>query len=364
MRFWIIIGAGIAIRLLLLLIVDPRVDLFAGDAGYYASGRLDGFRPPLYVLFLKLTLPLGWWFPLVVQSAMTIGSGVAIGRRNFLAGLLIAGCPFLALFDFRLLSESLYINLLIWAWLAPLPIASGVLLGLAILTRDTLLLLPLLAVAILRTRYAAVTALVAYACVLPWYVTGSSQSRFGLNLWAGTWERNGDWYLRDLYNAPEFPPYAFRSPGEERLIRSTWPNDDVLKRVAFDRIKSDTVGTAKVWASRYWRLWVGTRSDNIAFRAERFSLTWKALKSAFWGLNLLTLLFGLWGLLKPDKFAIPVLYAALVYIPFHNTETRYSLFAIPFLLWLGCRRLRNLRIANARRKSSAGEIDRASAVVL
>jgi hypothetical protein len=267
---------------------------------------------------------------------MTIASGIMACRRgHFLAGLLIATCPFLAFYDFRLLSESLYIDLVLWAWLARMPVASGVLLGFAILTRDTLLLLPAAALLALRTRNSAITAAVAYACVLPWVATSgpTGQSRAGLNLWVGTWERNGDWYANGL-SRPDFPPYAFRSPEEERLIRSTWPN--VPLSAAVDRIKGNPAGSAEAWAARYWRLWIGTRSDQIAFRVH--GIGWTLAKSALWGLNLLTLLFGLWGL-RAAKWAIPVLYVAAIYLPFHNVETRYSLLAVPFLLYLGARRL-------------------------
>jgi hypothetical protein len=344
---WRIVAAGVAVRLGLLLIVDPSANLFGGDSAYYAAGHLDGFRAPLYVLFLKATLPVSWWFPLAVQSALTIFSGVAayLVFRN-LSGLLIATCPFLALFDFRLLSESLYINLLWLGWLLlcrKKGVGSGVLIGLSILTRDTLLLLPLFAL-ILRSRKAAYMAAVAYLIALPWFLIVPSHGRMGLNLWVGTWERNGDWYLSGV-NKPRFPAYAFRSPAEERAVRMNWNADEALKNIAVQRIKADPIGTVATWALRYPRLWIGTRSDNIAFRFR--GPLWVAFKVAFWGLNLLIIGLGLWGL--PRTLAPPVLYAALIYIPFHNVETRYSLFAFPFLL-AGVARLRGNRLND-------GEVD-------
>jgi hypothetical protein len=344
-RIALIVGAGIVVRLLLLLVVDPSQGIFSGDSASYvaeaqsilSAAPRSAHRAPLYALFLATTLPVGWWFPLIVQSAMSIASGLfAYRKRDFAAGLLIAACPFLAMFDFRLLSESLYINLLFYAWLSRGRILPGVLLGLAVLARDTLLLLPLFTLLILRTKAAMNMALIAYLVSLPWFVT-HEPSRMGLNLWVGTWERNGDWYLNGLKN-PRFPPYAFRSAEEEHLVRSTWPNDAVLKQQAIERIRADPFGVAQAWTSRYWRLWLGTRSDHLQFRVQRHSVGWKVEKSAFWLLNFLTLMFGLWGLLKPDRFAVPVLYVALIYIPFHNVETRYSLMALPFLLWLGSRR--------------------------
>lgn len=349
-----VVAAGVIIRLLLLMLVDPAQSAFGGDAASYVAearrilaGHWPGaFRPPLYPAFLALTLPLGWWAPLVAQSALTIGSGVAATLRGrFLCGLLIASCPFLALFDFRLLSESLYINLAFLAWLAPIPIVSGLLLGAAILTRNTLLLLPLFALVALRTRQSAIVAVVAYLVVAPWlFLAGSAGGGMGLNLWIGTWERNGDWYLNGLEH-PDFPPYAFASAAEERTVRSHWLDDPTLRRVAVDRIEHHPMAVAMTWVERYPRLWIGTRSDIIPFRLARGSLAWTLIKAAFFSLNAALLAFGLWGALKPDRFLVPVIYVALFYVPFHNVETRYSLIALPFLMCLGARRLAGLHIA-------------------
>jgi len=71
------------------------------------------------------------------------------------------------------------------------------------------------------------------------------------------------------------------------------------------------------------------------------------LKAGFWGLNLVTLLLGLAGLVMALRtrwslFAIPVAYTALVYIPFHNVETRYSLMALPFLYLFSAFAIRKL----------------------
>ena len=62
-----------------------------------------------------------------------------------------------------------------------------------------------------------------------------------------------------------------------------------------------------------------------------------------WLLNLAVLVLGLLGaalaVYRRDRIAvlaIPVAYLGLIYIPFHNTELRYSLPAIPFLLAFAC----------------------------
>jgi hypothetical protein len=325
--------------LLLLLVVDPSINPYGGDSAYYAAGNFDGFRPPLYILFLKATLPAGIWLPLALQCALTIGTGLATYwlRGNFIAGLLIAACPFFALFDFRLLAESLYIDLLWLGWLLlsrDQGIGAGVLVGLAILTRDTLLLLPLFALPFLRSRPALVMVATAYLIALPWFLSVNSGARMGLNLWAGTWERNGEWYLAGL-DRPDFPSYAFASPQEKKAVTANWIDDAALQKAAFKRIRERPFSTAKAWIVRYPNLWLSTRADFLTFRAARFSSLWYVEKSFFYALNLGFLLFGLWGLLKPDwMYVPPIAYAALVYVPFH-AEPRYTLFAYPFLIWMG-----------------------------
>lgn len=355
-RIAAIIAAGILARLIVCAITDPSADLFGGDAAYYAAGHIDGLRPPLYTLFLSATLPVGWWFPLVLQSALTIGAGVATalvfpGRAGFIAGLVYATCPFFALFDIRLLSESLYLNLLWLGWLALFrkqSVGAGLLVGLAILTRDTLALLPLFTLVFLRTKPAAVMTLVAYLTILPWvaYNGSLSQGRMGLNLWAGTWERNGDWYLNGL-DRPQFPAYAFRSLAEEQFVRSRWPDDDALRRAAVARMAADPAATALTWAERYPRLWIGTRSDHVTFRAQRGGAIWTAEKLGLLALDIALLVFGLWGLRRPQwLFVPPIAYAGLVAIPFH-AEARYTLFALPFLICLGVSQLNQAEAAKA-----------------
>jgi hypothetical protein len=356
-RILAIVAAGVIVRLLLLLIIDPSANAFQGDSAYYAAGQIDGFRAPLYSLFLRTTLPAGVWLPLTIQSSLTIASAVAayLALRSFWTGLLIAACPFFGLFDFRLLSESLYLNALWLGWLLLArnrPVGAGMLIGLAILTRDTLLLLPLLTLPLVRTRAVLTMAAVAYLISLPWFVTQASGGRFGVNLWIGTWERDGSWYSAHGMDHPDFPPYAFASQQERQLVTGHWLNDGVERRVAIDRIKSSPLQVAKAWAERYPRLWLGTRSDLSTFRAPRSGPVWLIEKSIFYGLNLAFLLLGLWGLTRPEwLFVPPVFYAAAIYIPLH-AESRYTLFALPFLIHLGVKRS---ALLFARNRGSPGE---------
>jgi hypothetical protein len=333
----LIVIVGIAVRLVLLLIVDPVANQFTGDTLDYfsdahriAAGLLpSSYRPPLYPIFLLLTPG----FTILAQCALTIFSGVAAykvlgGKTGFWTGLLIAACPFFAFYDFRLLSESLYVNLIWWAWLAlhrKHSLSAGFLMGLAILTRDTLFLLPLFALLLMRSRVAIKMCLAAYLLALPWAFY--AEGRVGLNLWIGTWERTPAWFQNGL-DKPQFP--IALTPQEKAAY---WKDDPALLRAAIVRMKTHPFQTAENWVARYPRLWIGTRSDQIAWRFG--GPAWVALKVALFGLNLLLLLLGFWGLRASKEFAIPVVYTALIYIPFHNTETRYSLAALTFLIYAG-----------------------------
>lgn len=334
----IIVAAGMAVRFALLSVVDPLAALHYGDSAYYAAdaqrllatGRPTPGHPILYQIFLAL---VPW--PLVAQSALTIASGVLAylrfrGRVGFWTGITIATCPFLAIFDFKLLTESLYINLVWCAWLALgwNGIAAGALLGLALLTRDTLLLLPAFAALLLRTKRAAVMGALAYVVALPWLLYPSDSSRFGLTLWIGTWERDMAWQAHGM-DKPEFPAAAHVTADERRA----YPNDGpALKRAAIARMRANPGEVLSVWADRYPQLWIGSRMTIVPARPR---INQGAILVAGFFLNLLLLAFGLWGLRRAKEFAIPVAYAALVYIPFHNAETRYSLFAVPFLIYAG-----------------------------
>jgi uncharacterized membrane protein len=135
-----------------------------------------------------------------------------------------------------------------------------------------------------------------------------------------------------------FPPEAFRNEQEKRELLAAWKRQDdrPFQRVAIDRITKAPAATVGTWAKRYYRLWLGTRTDQVRLRPAPGSAAWTVLKLAFYTLNAVTLLLGFAGLLmalwtKWSFFAIPVLYTAAVYIPFHNVETRYSLMALPFL---------------------------------
>lgn len=356
----LLIVSALAARLAMLALFDPLANYGGGDGALYLRVAAEGFgasmpfHPPGYPAFLMVAGPA----TLLLQSLATVGAALLTlykipGKLGRWVAFAIATCPFFIVYEFVVLAEALLCAML---WSAFLLIAAGrrqaalggVLLGLAILTRDTLLLLPL---AMLPFAWwagvgkkALIAALAAYLVILPWPLRNStlpdghfamSEGRFGLNLWVGTWERDPSWLLSGVGN---FPDTAYRSPAEKAALTAAWRvrDDRPFRQVAVDRILNDPATTLATWAVRYPRLWIGTRTDQIEWRLERGSTPWTIFKTGFFGLNLLLLALGGIGAFLADRryflFLAPVAYTALIYVPFHNAETRYSLPALPFLI--------------------------------
>jgi 4-amino-4-deoxy-L-arabinose transferase-like glycosyltransferase len=384
---WTLVLAGLAARLIMMPLLDPWPTLRGGDANYYLLvadtllehgrhavdefGKEAAWRGPGYSFLVAGVFGLGGGPAAIfaLQSLFTIASGIvaflalkAVDRSlAFLAGLLVVASPFHIMLEVRVLAEILYGALLFLGWLllfrarsAWHAAAAGALIGLAILTREIFVLLPLALIpaALLRRdrwpalRHSAVAILVAYLVVLPWPIRNAnlpdgkfqiSQGRLGWNLWVGTWERNADWQLPA---PPAFPAYAFRSAREEQAVRKAMASNDepLLRRIAVDRISTDPLGTIAIWLGRYPQLWLGTRSELTELRPARGTAAWSAIKAGLYGLNALLLAAALAGAALALRrrsgllfFLLPVAYTAAIYLPFHNAETRYSLLALPFL---------------------------------
>jgi len=361
LKAWaLLIALGLATRLLVLFLINPVVVSDSLDyiarATAHASGTL---RPIGYPAFIAAPYALGGaWAVYAVQSALTIGVAIAthhlLRRHGLLAAILIVTSPFLALYDVTILSESFCASMVWLAWLLlqRQPLVSAGLLAWAVLSRETLALLPLCAFPFVARRYwpaFAAAALFATPVLM-------ESPRGGLTLWVGTWERNPSWFDRTGLAHPQFPTYAFTSEQERAAVMRTWPN--VPTSIALQRIASRPLATARTWLIRYPQLWLGTRSEGFFFRAERGSPLWLTIKIGLYGLNLGMLALGLWGLWRNPRFAVPVLYVALIQIPFH-AEARYTHLAIPFLLYGVAGQLsllaREPRRAFSRRSPATGE---------
>ena len=330
----LLIALGLATRLLVLLLINPVV---ASDSLDYIAVATRHVpippRPIGYPAFIAAPYILGGaWAVFAAQSLLTIGVAIAthhvLRRHGLLTAILIVTSPFLALYDVTILSESFCASMVWLAWLLlqRQPLVSAGLLAWAVLSRETLALLPLCAFPFVSRRYWP-----AFAAAALFATPVLTQSHTGgLNLWVGTWERNAGWYDRTGVLHPQFPSYAFTSEQEKAAVLRSWPN--VPTTIALERIAARPLATAKAWLIRYPQLWLGTRSEGFFFRAERGSPLWLTIKIGLYGLNLAMLLLGLCGLCRDPRFAAPVLYVALIQIPFH-AEARYTHIAIPFLLF-------------------------------
>lgn len=340
-RTLVVIGAWAGVRLLLLPIIDPL--LMQGDDAYYVAAARDLLhateRPPGYPLFLAATLWLGTYGVFAVQSLMVLGAAIFTRyRMGFRTGLAIAACPFFPFFEWSLLSEILSLVLLWCGWLlAFYPrrrwefFAGAGLIGLALLTRDILLLLPLTAFLCVKWRKALAFCAIAYLPIALWTLHAPSQGRFGFNLWIGTWERNGDWKLHGI---DQWPDYARATPELQKAFREH--DDKPFVQATVERYRNDPGFVLRSWIARYRYLWFGTRTELTRLTLERGSPQWIAFKSLMFALNTLMLGLGIVGAFRRRSILVlPVAYVALVYVPLHNTEMRYSLIAVPFLLALG-----------------------------
>jgi 4-amino-4-deoxy-L-arabinose transferase-like glycosyltransferase len=396
--FALILALGTLVRLTLLQITNVQADVLNGDSGYYLavadnlvrhgvhSHLLDArptyYRPPGYPLLIAAIFNLGGnptaLFLLQAASTIVTACGAVFLLRSYdrtlarMSGLFIAACPFFFFMEVRILAEILFGALIFLAWLLLFRssrmksgIVAGILLGAATLMRETVVLLPAVLVfcallqvdRIKRLKQYLIVLAAALVTIAPWPIRNSqlpggspvlSEGRGGFNLWVGTWERDGDWIAS---GEPAYPADAFRSANEQRILLAALArhDDGPFQRIAIQRIVSQPVHTAQIWVVRYPRLWLGTRTDLNTLTLTRGSMNWTAFKSVMFGLDTLMLLFAAAGFAIAAKrqrrllfFAIPVLYTAAIYVPFHNVEPRFSLVTIPFLLIFSALGFQNL----------------------
>lgn len=383
--------AGLVLRLALLLVVDYSGPP-TGDASQYtllarnliehrsfslmtsAPFEPTMMRPPAYPFFLAA---LGNHLVLsaIVQALMGCATAWivadAVSRRSARAGRwtlwLAALCPFDAIAYGRQLTETLCTFLLVGALSVPRGAAlrwfaiAGAMLGWACLTRDVFLPLVMLVPAYWlwsRRRAPAaarrgplVYALCAALAIAPWTArnvltmhsaTPISKGNLWFNLWVGTWEREPSWQQDVL----RFPPYAFL-PGDDRAFVQRWaeapftsaaPRDAVFKQLTLSHLRTRPVSVAKTWVIRAPRMWIGTRTDLYALRLSRGSVSWLLFKLGAFALNLVFVAGGAMGAVVAYRrrrlrlFVLVLAFTTAIYVPFHNTETRYTQPVYPLLL--------------------------------
>ncbi len=362
------------------------------DHGVFSIGETAPFeptvlRPPLlplvgalsFRMFGPTMVPIG-----ILHAAMGILGGLILtlavarcapqvsaattARATLWATML---CPFDAFFEGRLLTEALATFFLTAALALPLAFKQksawalgGVALGAASLTRDVYLPLVVLlpAIAVLWPTVRAGVGLLSPALFLvgalgtltPWAVRNCTQTptctvvskgALGVNLWVGTWERDGSWQNPTALSVPD---YAFDSAAEREALLPRFggavdaQTDRSFMTAAVEKIRTHPMRTFARWVRRAPRLWIGTRSDLFTLRPawlERYSLPWWAYKMLCLLINSAALLLALVGMARAAKrrevlfwLAVPILYTVAIYFPLHNTETRYSAPVYPMLL--------------------------------
>ena len=381
----IIIVFAVLLRIVLYYLFDYQKDLHGGDSAYYLEighnmlqygvhGHMEipsFYRPPLYSLFAGIIANISETalFFYCIQSFLFIAFSVVVYflmiehdlHLAFYSSLLIAISPFDALLNGRVLGENLVTPLIVTASLLFINskktklkyFLSGVLLGGAVLCRDIFLLLPILYVIAglfskIKIKYLSFYILGFLLIIVPWCFRNSQLPNGGIfiskgimwqNLWIGTWMRNADFLSIPGY----LPPEALQTYNEGKspdIVMTSYRNNDQLffKQVTIQYIAKKPFNVLKTWIYRYPRLWLGTRSDLITLHLKKGSMIWYSIKSLLYLFSTILIAFGLLGIYMSLRIKrififilLPIVYTALIYLPFYNAETRYSQPVMPIL---------------------------------
>lgn len=388
------IGAlSILVRIALYGLFDYGKDFYTGDSTYYLNiGKnilLNGvhgengvdsfFRPPLYSFFAGIVSSIysNAMFFNIIQSVLYICFSFVVyfllrsysEKLAFWSALLIAISPFHALMNGRVLAENLVTPFIVLSSLFFIKgkeylaryVVSGILLGAAILCRDVYMLLPLLFLILGVLKKINRRSLTAYVlcCLLmigPWafrnsQLTGGgvflSKGIFWQNIWFGTWMQDWSNDRKPMVNNPgELPDNARRTyPNiSPIIILDAIKNEDqeFFKKNTIHLIQKNPIKVISTWIKRYPLLWLGTRSDLNTTYLEARSAAWYFMKVMFYLYNLMLIVLAIPGLAialrirsELSLLCIPIFYNGIIYIPFYNIETRYTLPVMPLLIIFG-----------------------------
>lgn len=380
-----ILLSGVLVRIALSFLYDFESTFYGGDSQYYLNvgesiadngvhgigGEPTYYRPPLYSFFVALLLNFSEniYFFYMVQSAIYLIFSIIVYRLLLridyriavFSSLLIAIMPFDALYNGRVLAENIITPLIVLSTLifmlfhySKLKIFfSGVLVGCVILTHDVYLLLPLyfffFGLIIKAKRVNLIVYLLGVALIItPWLyrnneLTGGgfslSEGRLWTNIWIGTWERDPRW----TFNGGHLPEEALKTFNDGKYpgkVLEAWKQRDqsFFKEVTLNYVSSEPISVIKSWLVRYPYLWFGTRTELFNTYAARDENLWYLIKVISFFLSSFIIVTGFLGIVSSLKFnlatqtlLVPILYIASIYIPLHNTETRYSEPIVPIL---------------------------------
>jgi hypothetical protein len=384
----VLIFSWLVTRILVSFIFNFSESYTSGDSVYYfevarnilASGtHIDDsgnlfIRAPLYSFFVASVLfikdsPLLFF---VIQSLLflIIPVSVYLFLKKFntnaalLCSFLVCISPFDALYNGRVLSETLVTVFLCTGsimFLSKRWLLSGVLLGAAALTRNIYLLLPFLFLFIaLFTRTnkkSLLVFLMGFLLVIsPWVIRNSLEKEggffvsdgeiFWLNLFAGTYMTSYKDDIMPIYNPSYVPRVIFEKHNldvteeefKEKFLNAK-ENQEFFREKTLEYVKENPVDLIFTWIKRTPHMWLGTRTDLVNWTIERETSLWYSIKTFFYLMNLMFLSFSLLGFyacLQSHRYSLflitPIIYNALIYIPFYNVETRFSQPIYPLLL--------------------------------
>jgi len=335
----------------------------AQDNGFTLDrNRPDATREPLYPFFLSLIYRLFGRNYRIVQLIQAVLVGLIavltyrIGQKLFnqtiagLGGLLVAVCPAFIAYGSYLWTEVLFTFLLLAGLERAInnrAIIAGVLLGLAILCKAALILLPffLLLSSIIIWRknqqlaYRLITImLIAVSIVLPWTIRNYKafdtlipvRTGSGISLWIASYL---PWDGESLGGGDGYPEVRLEYIRNEPLKSLTFGLDEVavdkkLSRLAMESIRKNPKGFIKLSLKRAIRLWqhpigeVSIAEKNI-FLAKLYQF-----------FHYLVLLFALVGVVKSPFRTIPItaiiIYFTLIYA-ISYAHPRYQFPILPLL---------------------------------
>ena len=384
----VLIFSWLITRILVFFIFDFSESYTGGDSVYYfevarnilASGtHIDAFgnlfiRAPLYsffvasILFIKDSQPLFF----VIQSLLFLIIPVSIylylkkfnTNAALLCSFLVCISPFDALYNGLVLSETLVTVFLCTGsvmFLSKRWLLSGILLGAAALTRNIYLLLPFLFLFIAlftkTNKKSLLVFLTGFLLVIsPWVIRNSLEKEggffvsdggiFWLTLFAGTYVTSYKDDIMPIYNPSYVPRVIFEKHNldvteeefKEKFLKAK-ENQEFFREKTLKYMKEKPVDLMFTWIKRVPKMWLGTRTDLVNWTIERETSLWYSIKTFFYLMNLMFLSFSLLGLyacLKSHRYSLflitPIIYNALIYIPFYNIETRFSQPIYPLLL--------------------------------
>ena len=231
------------------------------------------------------------------------------------------------------------------------------LIGATILTRDVYILLPFFIVLIgliakISTKHLVIYLFGFLMIITPWMLRNANLDSGGgfyiskgimwSNIWTGMWiEDHNDIISKD--NVPKKALKALDSNISSDEFLEIWSKrgdyENFFKDASIEYISDNPLLVLDAWISRYHLLWMGTRSDLFNFNQERYSATWYIIKSIFYLINTVIIFSFVVGLYLAVKFkhkilllSTPIVYSALIYLPFYNIETRYTQPIYPILI--------------------------------